>query len=300
MGTADRPLIALVYDASAESGGGHRVRTEALAQALVEKVGGRAQACSIEQLAEVAPDLVLADLYRPKSLHGLRGPWLLVCLDDESELEFDCDLLINPNLNEEFTHRTSARTRYLRGGEYLLLRTQFQGQGAHPIQKTLEKLLLCFGGSDPADLMARMAEWLSPSEFEITAVLGGLRSHWPVLPASWCVQRDVANMAVLMREADLGIFAAGTLLYEAAACGLPSLVVSVTEAQAREARAAVRTNAVFDLGPGASLTRDALLAALSRYRDRSLRQVLSMNAQRLVDPIGCRRIIGEIAALWGR
>jgi spore coat polysaccharide biosynthesis predicted glycosyltransferase SpsG len=252
------------------------------------------------------PDVVVADLYRPdeRRLEALRGPWKLVCIDDEAPIEFDCDLLVNPSLDPDFVHRRAEHTQYMMGGEALLLRQQFQQLPLHPTRENARRLLVCFGGSDPVGMTRKTMGWLNealPGIERIQVIIGRGFAEAEALRASGGPRtellHDVQNMAALFVSADLGVFAAGSLLYEAAAAGLPSVFISITDAQRREADAACTQGAGVHLGWYQDVSRPALLGALSGLLNAPARAALSASAQWLVDGRGCDRVADRILGL---
>jgi spore coat polysaccharide biosynthesis predicted glycosyltransferase SpsG len=259
-----------------------------------------------EELARLAPQVVIADLYRPTPdrLRAMAGDWKLVFVDDESPIAFDCDLLINPSLDPGFIHQKSERTRYLMGSEVILLRDQFQRLSAHATRPKATRLLVCFGGSDPVGMTVQVVTWLKaalPEVEHIDVVIGrGFSAHdqlESIEDGRVTVLRDRHDMAALFAEADVGVLAAGTLLYEAAAAGLPTLFVSITLAQAREAAAACEQGAGIHLGFYRDVSREQLVERLAALCTGSTRAALSASAQRLVDGFGCERAAQAIEAL---
>src|SRR6185369_11980644 len=189
-------------------------------------------------------DVLIADLYRPSAadLAALRlAARSLVVIDDESDFPLQCTLVINPNLG--FSPTLAAGTRMLAGA--IPLRAQFANLPPHPIRPQIERLLVCFGGSDPAGLTIDVVGRIAPQiagDARVSVVLGPAYDDEARLRAGltdkrFTILRNVADMVPLFTDADVGILGAGTLLYEAAVTGLPSIFVSSTAAQAREAAA---------------------------------------------------------------
>src|SRR5262245_34580473 len=138
--------LTVRVDAGAEIGLGHLVRVQAVIEALrtltpVSVTYITRLPLPGENTLQIPPavmaaeegawiawklpqtDVLLADLYHPTQaqLRSLRRfDWRLVCIDDESPFFFDCDLLVNPNLNTDFEHDRTQETNYLRGSEAIL------------------------------------------------------------------------------------------------------------------------------------------------------------------------------------
>jgi spore coat polysaccharide biosynthesis predicted glycosyltransferase SpsG len=254
--------------------------------------------------------VVITDLYRPcqEQIKNYRqGPWALICLDDENDVFFDCDLLVNPNLNQTFRHRFSGTTLYRTGKEAILLREQFDTLPVHPCRQEIRHVLVCFGGSDPWNMSKKVCAWLQdtmPDRVERVSVVVGRgfdgNDGIPGLPkrGKWRLLKDVAHMATLMQEADVGILAAGTLLYEAAAAGLPALFISMTEAQVREAEFACQAGTAINLGQYKDVTAPTIGSALACLGEHQTRKALSQAGQALIDGGGRRRLIESIIELY--
>ena len=100
----------------------------------------------------------------------------LVCIDDIPNKKFYADLIINhaPGIVPE-EYKAEAHTQFALGLDYALLRPQFlkiAGEGI--LNKKVDNLLICFGGSDPHNLTEKVLE-VSITEdrfIKITVVLG--------------------------------------------------------------------------------------------------------------------------------
>jgi spore coat polysaccharide biosynthesis predicted glycosyltransferase SpsG len=323
--------VALRVDAEARTGFGHLVRTVAVGRALAERgaecvILARAAPDALpfrrvdlsrtplaDALAAERPDLLLADLFAPSEpeLAALRhGPWALALLDDDCPLFIDCDLLVNPNLDPAFRHRLPPHSRYLRGAEVVILREQFQNLPPRATRPTLARLAVCFGGTDPVDATRRalplLAANLPDTVEDVTVVVGAGYPHRAALEAAWPADPrlhlavDHPDMAGLLAAADAGLLAAGTLLYEACATGLPAAFVSLTPGQAREADTVAQAGAALHLGPPDRLDAATLARALAALAPPAARAELARRAQSLIDGRGLTRVTEALLALAPR
>src|SRR5690606_17770354 len=94
-----------------------------------------------------------------------------------------------------------------------------------------ERLLLLFGGTDPASLTERTLEALAalPFKGEVLVVEGPGRQDRPVTLSSYGlkgeVRRNVAYLPEIMLRADLAISSAGRTVTELMCLGVPTLVL---------------------------------------------------------------------------
>jgi len=316
--------VVLCFDAGREIGHGHRVRSLAVGAELAARgarvsvltpyagalpfprepgtyTGTLGPADALAALAE-PPAVVLADLYRPPqaAVDALaRGPWTLALIDDENDLAFDADVLVNPALDPTFVQRVSPRTRYLSGPPYILLRPDFTDPPPFAVAPEVQRILVCFGGSDPPDGTRRALRALAavPAR-EIEVALGPsyaapdelerLAAQDPRVT----VRRAPPDVARLMAAADAGVLAAGTLAYETLAVGLPAVLVPLNAPQEREALEIQRLGAAVVLPLDEHLAAlPAALAGLTAAR----RAELSRRARALVDGRGVARVADAVA-----
>ncbi|MBT8207093.1 MAG: hypothetical protein KJO18_02370 [Acidimicrobiia bacterium] len=320
----DQVRIVLRADANRAIGHGHVVRCKALATELIE-LGAQCQLVGrlpegVDGLGideglpsseepnatlDFAPDIVVMDLYAPDAaqIEAWRSASSMsVAIDDSHpHFEFAVDLLINPSLNPQTRHEPTPTTEYLAGPGFLLLRRGFEGTSVRQIRKSVESILVCFGGSDPFDFTPRVAQWLAGSVPNVILAVGSgypdsgaLEEREQQLGVAVVVGADIPT---LMSEADVGVFAAGTLAYEAAAFGLPSILVSLNEPQRLDAEYLEDSGAAKHL-TSSQLSAENLNECLTSLRSPIDREVMSRAGRSLVDGGGARRVADHIAALW--
>ncbi len=252
--------------------------------------------------------VVILDLFEFSSeiLKSLEPFPVSVCINDGNDLLFNCDLLVNPNVNEEFTHHSVSRTKYMSGEKHILLRPQFEDVSQRRCKEGPVRLFIAFGGTDPAHLTPWIIRFLKGTEQlpvqRITVLVGddGLAPAVRNLAHGdqrFHILHGMDDVCSLLKDADVGIISAGTTLYEAAVTGLPVLVVSLNESQAREARAFQDKGAAVYLGDAVTLNGECLVKELKGLTGREVRQRMSEKAQALVDGQGRKRVAEAILEL---
>jgi UDP-2,4-diacetamido-2,4,6-trideoxy-beta-L-altropyranose hydrolase len=330
MGSKKWPETVFVVNTGPQIGWGHYIRSRAIASDFVSAganvrfyVKGMTPRLSAEKypvsvlnqdityflqhlVGEV--QVVVLDLNEVSSeiLKSLEAFPVSVCIDDGSALRFNCDLLVNPNVNGEFKHRFASRTKYMSGSKYILLRPQFDHVPERRCKRSPVHLFVAFGGTDPACLTPWVIGILKGTDQlsleRITVLMGDDESEAAIRALThgdkrFRVLRGADDVCSLLIDADMGIISAGTVLYEAAVTGLPVLVVSLNESQAREARVFHDEGVAVYLGDAGTLNGKVLMRELKRLEAQAARQHMAKQGQSLVDGQGRERVAKAILGL---
>jgi CMP-N-acetylneuraminic acid synthetase/spore coat polysaccharide biosynthesis predicted glycosyltransferase SpsG len=199
-----------------------------------------------------------------------------------------------PIQSESNGHALNGHVAY--GAEYTTLRGEFFHLPRKPVQPTPRRVLVTFGGTDPARLGVRCARLLSGRiDAEVRVVIGPGATDQG-FPEGVEVRRHVRSMAAEMMAADLIVTSAGRTVYEAAAVGTPVAVLAQGARDATHAHLTFDTGVVF-LGIGPLVDDEHVVAVVDRLLgDRTLREELSERLRRSVDPWGAARIAHRIRA----
>lgn len=318
--------VAFRFDATASIGYGHLTRCLAIAEEL--RVSGyscvavtrTSPSIQIDHVTiptdvpigdegafiaeSIAPVVLVADLCGATAGHIsalCRGGRLVRIEDEATAPPSSCSLLINPSFGALPDAVIAAADSYFGGPAALILRRQFRSLPAYEVRDAVRTAAVCFGGSDPVNATSAVVAALRNSSLDRINVIVGPGFQWSAELATqigedprFTVARAVDDMVTLLRNADVGVLAAGTLLYEALAVGLPSIFVSITASQEREARHAAEMGAAFHLG-GPEQARRGLNALLAKLADADVREPMSARAQQIVDGQGCARVAARIA-----
>lgn len=187
----------------------------------------------------------------------------IMVIDDLADRPHDCDLLLDQNLCKDMETRyqglVPAHCRKLLGPGHALLRPEFRA--ARKILRErdgrVRRILVFFGGSDPADQTSKALEAirrLNRPDISVDVVVGDsnpardrVREKCSRLPNT-AYHCQVENMAGLMAAADLAIGAGGTAAWERCFLGLPAVVLVVAQNQDQAAAAVAAAGAVRNLG----------------------------------------------------
>lgn len=236
----------------------------------------------------------------------------LMVIDDLGALGYyDCDLLLNQNAYAtRLSYRANQGTKQLLGPRFALLRDEFfcQRKAAkrfYPQQ--VQSLLLTMGGSDPTDASGKLLYAIRQldervkSKLEITVLLGAGYKHVQEIaaqlssfPFATCI-RHSQQVSALMAKADLAISAGGSTVYELAALGCPSMIVSVADNQTQVGQTMHELQAGCYVGSIGSLDISAFIAVLHRLlSNQRERRKMGFRAARLVDGKGAARVARQI------
>jgi UDP-2,4-diacetamido-2,4,6-trideoxy-beta-L-altropyranose hydrolase len=212
-------------------------------------------------------------------LAGLAGDAAtrLLAIDDLADRPHQADLLLDQNVFGAETETRYAglvpeQCRQLLGPHYALLGPEYaQLHPLVPPRMELRRVLVFFGGVDPAHLTGRALEALLAPELAHLAVdvVLGLQSPHRQAVADLVARRPhttlhdpLPSLAGLIARADLAIGAGGATTWERACLGLPSLVVAIADNQLPFALALDQVGAIQLLGDAVSVTAEQIVQAL--------------------------------------
>jgi UDP-2,4-diacetamido-2,4,6-trideoxy-beta-L-altropyranose hydrolase len=232
----------------------------------------------------------------------------VLCIDDFAQCSsWAVDAIVNPHAygTPSMYPVRAPGTLVLTGVSALLLRNEFNPDAPplSPPNDPMATVIVSMGASDPLRLTAAVVGAVRASLGESTrvvAVVGPAASAQlarEVVEADASVEvvRDVSNMAVLMRGADLGVVACGGTIWECIATRLPSIAIRVAENQRRLAEY------VGQLGWFPVLDADRLQhelgKALESMKDARARARFVESAATLVPTNPVRGIVDRMEAL---
>ncbi len=193
--------------------------------------------------------------------------------------------------------------RCLLGPRYALLRPEFarQRRSLAPRSGAVNRILICFGGTDPSNETGKAlgaVRRLSFAAPAVDAVIGRgkskRRSGGAAMPrdeGGHIADQGADNMAELMARADLAIGAGGVMSWERCCLGLPTVAVDIAANQVGALTALAATGALVHLGAAASVSEAAMAHALGSMLGNAERlQRMSEAALALVDGEGTERV----------
>lgn len=235
-----------------------------------------------------------------------RGGTRILAIDDLADRDHDCEILLDQNLVQDiemrYRGRVPAACAQLLGPGYALLRPEFAALRAllTPRSGEINRILICFGGSDPtnetAEALKAIASLAMP-RLAADVAIGATNPHVASVDAlcqrmaNVTLHRGANNIAELMRRADLSIGAGGVMSWERCCLGLPTLAIGIAENQAGVLTALAAAGAIVHIGAAASVTEGAIAQALhSLLCNPGQVRLMSETALALVDGGGAERV----------
>ena len=224
-------------------------------------------------------------------------PQLLV-IDDLADRPHICDLLLDQNFFGEATVQryqglVPLHCRQLQGPQYALLGSEYaQLHPLVPSRRELRRVLVFFGGVDPANYTCQAIKALMEPELAhlaVDVVLGLQCSHREAVEALVArrpyttLHGPQPSLAGLIARVDLAIGAGGATTWERACLGLPSVVLPIAANQLSSSEALAAAGLIYLL-----LDLTDLVSALGAIEPNLLAQ--SQNCQGLTDGWGAQRL----------
>jgi UDP-2,4-diacetamido-2,4,6-trideoxy-beta-L-altropyranose hydrolase len=235
-------------------------------------------------------------------------PKLLV-LDDHGEIgEYCADVILDQNLGarEECYRRRNRRCQLLLGHSFILLRREFRtsARERRSTKTVAQNLLVSFGGSDRGRVTTRIIEAMRQSprfDLSVRVVAAAGDPNLPELRelagrVNWIrLEYAVDNMARVMEWADLAITAGGSICWELAYLGVPSILITIAGNQEPIARRLADHGAAVALGRAKDVEAQAITDAVRTIADdQDRRREMSRKGRQLVDGLGAERVVQAI------
>ena len=185
----------------------------------------------------------------------------LMVIDDLADRQHDCDLLLDQNYYADMQKRYSGKVpvhcQLLLGSRYALLREEFRilREQIKPRTGEVKKILVFFGGVDANNYTSLAIQALAELKCkqQVDVVIGAQhpkREQIQEACIKYCYVCHVqtSKMAELIAEADLGIGAGGSVMWERCYLGLPTITVVSAANQVRTTEDVAAIGAIEYLG----------------------------------------------------
>lgn len=227
----------------------------------------RQEGTSLDQVVMgVEPDVVINDILDTDEAYvrSLKaGGAVVINFEDLGDGARHADLVVNAIYPER-----EALPNHHFGPRYFLARSEFLLGPEPELRPSVDRVLVTFGGTDPADLTRRVIDAIAPycgeRSIAIDVVLGrGYAHDRPRSSGVVTVHDSVGNMAEFMRQADVAFTSAGRTVFELALVGVPSVILAQNDRELTHLFASAE-NGFLNLGRGDSCPPARVLDALAR------------------------------------
>ena len=281
--------------------------TAAGASATLELLRGEPTAAQADRLRHLGVrheepgvvDAVLVDLPDPNEIADRWPPNIRAILDDREWYRGAAALVIQPSL-DNWSGKARAE-RVLAGYAYAPIRGSLRELAASASAGATEtEVLVCFGGSDPADVSGRVALALAHAgDWPTTIVVGpDYRGRLGEGGGEAVVLRDPPDLDRRLASAALVVGGAGTMKFELALLGRPMVLLAVVDDQLPVGPPFAATGAARYLGDGRTIDPGevaTMVAAL--MADDPARAAMADRGRAIVDGRGAERIAAAVLAL---
>lgn len=250
------------------------------------------------------PDVVINDILDTDEpyVRALKASGLTVInFEDLGDGARHADLV----LNAIYPEREALDNHYF-GPRYFMARSEFLLGPEDELRPDVRRVLVTFGGTDPADLTRLVIGAIEPycgkRSIAVDVVLGRGYAHpRPSSSGTVTVYESVGNMADMMRRADLAFTSAGRTVFELALVGIPSVILAQNERELTHLFASDE-NGFLNLGLGETCSPERVLAALVGLVDDPARRRGMHDLMRKTDLRGGReRVVALVEdAIMGR
>ncbi len=268
-----------------------------------EREAARARELDVEVVTapggrSASPAVTVVDLPDPNDVPIRSDGSRSVVFDDRHLFRGAASIIVQPS-RRAWTGPGSAE-RVLAGYEYVPLAERFRKLRGGPTAPEANEppiVLVCFGGSDPADVTGRVARGLADGPWRLDIVVGPSYAG-TIDRQSADVRRDPADLAAVMATSDVVVLGGGTMKFEAACLGRPMVLAAAADDQIPVGEEFGRTGAAVWLGDGRSIDRALIRSAVSKLlEDATARASVATRAKALVDGRGAERIAAAIVEL---
>ena len=159
----------------------------------------------------------------------------ILCIDEFGHRRLDCDIIVNPMIDQYYSQYEGEYKRLFSGNQYLILPQRYYEwhKKDKVINTEIQKVTISMGGIDCNNTTQRIVQWIqesNPGFIEVNVVLGGgyaweeeLRQK--IKTETIHIFRNISFLDELFWDSDLAFCAGGNTLHELACIGTPAVVI---------------------------------------------------------------------------
>lgn len=271
---------------------------------------------TIKALSDQAWDWLVVDHYAIDTRweSAMRGTAKkIMVIDDLADRQHNCDLLLDQNFYHDQGLRYEGlipeQCLTLLGPSYVLLRSEFVEvkQQLKGRDGTIARILIFFGGNDTSNETEKVLQALqqfNKTQIFTDAVVGHSNPHRGIIQElceklpNVTYHCNVSNMAKLIQNADLGIGAGGSAMWERCYLGLPTITVVTAANQINTTEDVADIGAIEYLGRSNGLATFDYARAINKMLTNAqhVKQISDL-ALSVLPKIGTTTVVDEMYGL---
>lgn len=263
------------------------------------KVDIQKSANIVDDILEQKPDVVISDILDTSAEYviALKNAGIkTINFEDLGGGAANADLVFNAIYPE-----IEKKENHFFGPDYFCIRDEFILSEQNIIKENVERVLLSFGGVDPANNTKRVLDIILPickeKGIAIDIVTGFGYKKYDEIEAYTSdlvkIYRDVKNISDFMLNADIAFTSGGRTTYELALIGVPTIVICQNERELTHLFAN-KSNGFSNLGLYSNTNETLIISAFNElldYEERLKRRIL-MKKNKISE--GRRNVVNKI------
>lgn len=254
------------------------------------------------QIKKLKPDLIVNDTLDTSEFYMSQLNTLgakIISFEDLGHGARHADLVIN-----DLYPSSQAEVNTLSGPKYFCLRDEFTSLAPKKMSASIQEVLLCFGGTDPANLTTRVLNLLTQSKYfpdlNITVVTGPGYENTQNLEAGFSIYDNVRivprtkRISDYMYLADLAFTSNGRTVFELSSVNTLSISISQNERETTHLYAS-NQNGIYNLGLHSTVSDHEIMESFELfYRSEITRRKYHERLKRFDVAGGTQRVVGII------
>ncbi len=233
----------------------------------------------------------------------------IIVIDDLANRKHDCDILIDQNyyldMESRYQELVSKETVKLFSPKYAILKEEFYSLNSKKnLFNKINNLFICFGATDPSNHTLATLLTLRKINYRFNSInvfttVGN--KNWASIEKE-CKKinnchfhKNNKNLPKILSKSDLAIGAGGTMCWERAYLGIPTIAFAVAKNQVENLNALIKDGFVLgettDLKPDTKRIEYWLKMIID---NKTLAEKLSQKSKEIVDGFGIQRIYENI------
>lgn len=248
-------------------------------------------------------------------MRQFQGLAKVITFDDMYAEKFPVDMLINYNLyykDYDYDIRYGKEgTKLLLGGNYVPIREEFQHIEKRQAKERVKTVMLICGGGDKYHVLKALLECFCErklyQKYQIYVIAGVLNKDLKCLMQyekeyqNIRIYKNVSNLAAVMKEADLMVSAASTVLYECCCVGVPTLFFTMADNQENDEKVFSEDGMMYFVGDvkrdKKKVIEQTMIKLEELSKDIGMRNNMIEKMRNKIDGKGAERIAGEIVGM---